>query len=163
MFVLARAIAYAALFIGLLLTCLPARVLSRSGIVGPPAFTMQQVAGTVIGTAGAGLALWSSVAFVAIGRGTPAPFDPPRRLVIRGPYRFVRNPKYLSQPRSHGCRDFLRVVPAARLCRPLRSDRAHLRCVVRGAHIEAGVRPRLRCVLSRGETMVAMNAGGMRW
>jgi len=28
------------------------------------------------------------------GRGTPAPFDPPVQLVIRGPHRYVRNPMY---------------------------------------------------------------------
>jgi protein-S-isoprenylcysteine O-methyltransferase Ste14 len=33
--------------------------------------------------------------FVLTGRGTPAPIDPPRTLVARGPYRFVRNPMYI--------------------------------------------------------------------
>jgi protein-S-isoprenylcysteine O-methyltransferase Ste14 len=33
--------------------------------------------------------------FVTRGRGTPAPFDPPREFVASGPYRYVRNPMYI--------------------------------------------------------------------
>ncbi len=32
--------------------------------------------------------------FFAAGKGTLAPFDPPRKLVVRGLYRFTRNPMY---------------------------------------------------------------------
>lgn len=41
-----------------------------------------------------GLALFSSSLyyFWSRGRGTLAPWDPPRRFVVEGPYRFVRNP-----------------------------------------------------------------------
>ena len=95
MFVLIRAITYASLFIGFVLIYVPARLLSWSGIVRPPAIEAQQVVGIVIGGAAALVALWCIFAFVSIGRGTPAPFDPPRRLVVQGPYRFVRNPMYL--------------------------------------------------------------------
>ena len=95
MFVLVRTITYAALFIGLVLIYVPARVLSWSGIVRPAAIQVPQVAGMVFGAVGAAVALWCIFTFASIGRGTPAPFDPPRRRVIQGPYRFVRNPMYI--------------------------------------------------------------------
>jgi protein-S-isoprenylcysteine O-methyltransferase Ste14 len=93
-FVFARAVTYSALFIGFLLIYLPARVLFWSGLVRP-AIAVPQVAGMLIGAVGAAIALWCIFTFAIVGRGTPAPFDPPRRLVIRGPYRFVRNPMYI--------------------------------------------------------------------
>ncbi|TMF84787.1 MAG: isoprenylcysteine carboxylmethyltransferase family protein [Chloroflexi bacterium] len=45
----------------------------------------------------AGLALygWCMWLFATIGRGTPGPWDAPRRLVVAGPYRWVRNPIYV--------------------------------------------------------------------
>jgi protein-S-isoprenylcysteine O-methyltransferase Ste14 len=43
---------------------------------------------------GVGLVLFAASLrrFATEGDGTLAPWDPPRKLVIRGPYRFVRNP-----------------------------------------------------------------------
>jgi len=38
------------------------------------------------------LCIWTVTLFFKFGKGTPAPWDPPKKLVIRGPYRYVRNP-----------------------------------------------------------------------
>ena len=45
---------------------------------------------------GVGLYLWCAAAFTFIGKGTPAPIDAPKVLVIQGPYRWVRNPMYIA-------------------------------------------------------------------
>ncbi len=95
MFVIARAITYATLFISLVLIYVPAQLLSWSGIIRPSTIEVQQIIGMIVGVIGALIALWCVFTFATIGGGTPAPFDPPRRLVIRGPYHFVRNPMYI--------------------------------------------------------------------
>lgn len=92
MFVLIRTVTYAALLVSLLLVFLPAEVLSSWGIARPAASQAGHIIGMALGVGGAAIALWSVVVFAVVGQGTPLPFDPPRRLVVAGPYRFVRNP-----------------------------------------------------------------------
>jgi len=91
---LIRALTYASLFIGLVLVFVPARVLEWSGVVRPE-IGAAQIVGSAATVAGGVLALWCVLTFALAGKGTPAPFDPPRRLVVRGPYRFARNPMYI--------------------------------------------------------------------
>jgi protein-S-isoprenylcysteine O-methyltransferase Ste14 len=44
---------------------------------------------------GASIYCWCAWDFTFAGHGTPAPIDAPKELVVRGLYRFVRNPMYI--------------------------------------------------------------------
>jgi protein-S-isoprenylcysteine O-methyltransferase Ste14 len=95
MIVLFRALTYAALFIGAFLVFVPARILARVGIAPVHGIGAVQVLGIIFVVNGLALAIACVLTFAFVGRGTPAPFDPPRTLVVRGPYRRVRNPMYI--------------------------------------------------------------------
>ena len=57
--------------------------------------TALRTLGVVVLVAGGALVLETTARFALQGRGTPAPWAPPERLVERGSYRFVRSPMYL--------------------------------------------------------------------
>jgi protein-S-isoprenylcysteine O-methyltransferase Ste14 len=39
--------------------------------------------------------IWCAWSFAFKGKGTPAPIDPPKKLVVQGLYRYARNPMYI--------------------------------------------------------------------
>jgi protein-S-isoprenylcysteine O-methyltransferase Ste14 len=67
-------------------------LLERRWRVGVPFPAFALPLGVVILILASALGIWSAAAMVVAGRGTPLPVAMARRLVIVGPYRFVRNP-----------------------------------------------------------------------
>lgn len=60
----------------------------ETGIFAWLAFPLWLIGGAIL--------LWSFWNFFAQGRGTPAPIDPPKELVMVGFYRYTRNPMYVA-------------------------------------------------------------------
>ena len=82
---------------GTVLALVPALLLRRAAgtpLAASPAGLAEARFWTGFALAAAGLLLaaWTTRLFVTRGEGTPAPWAPPRKLVVRGPYRRVRNP-----------------------------------------------------------------------
>jgi len=81
---------------GLVAVVVPAWIASenRVALTAPSDLTgtALQGFGTVLVALGLVLFAASLYYFWSRGRGTLAPWDPPRRFVVDGPYRFVRNP-----------------------------------------------------------------------
>ena len=62
---------------------------------GRPFDGLGMIPGFLVIVLGVGIYLWCVWDFAAFGRGTPAPIDAPKRLVVRGLYRWTRNPMYI--------------------------------------------------------------------
>jgi protein-S-isoprenylcysteine O-methyltransferase Ste14 len=63
---------------------------SRAGT--NPLSPVRVLGGAILLAAGLALVCWTIVQFAKIGQGTLAPWDPPKRLVVTGVYRYARNP-----------------------------------------------------------------------
>ena len=63
--------------------------------------------GLLMGAVGFAIAVWTVRLFWSAGEGTPAPWAPPKKLVVLGPYRHVRNPMITSVLLMLGCESLL--------------------------------------------------------
>ena len=68
----------------------PLRIAQDRPFATGPAFG----AGCLLLVVGASIYAWCVWDFATFGRGTPAPIDAPKKLVVRGLYRYIRNPMY---------------------------------------------------------------------
>jgi protein-S-isoprenylcysteine O-methyltransferase Ste14 len=89
-----RSLLFVILLPGTVAGYIPWRILRGSGQSVVPRFSATAALAGGLALAGACVLLWCVWDFFAAGRGTLAPIDPPRKLVVRGLYRFTRNPMY---------------------------------------------------------------------
>lgn len=85
-----RSLLFAVLIPGTITVVVPYLIVSR-GAGSPASLNWIGVLPIAVGAAVLFRCIWD---FAVAGRGTLAPVDPPTRLVVRGLYRYVRNPMY---------------------------------------------------------------------
>ena len=93
---LLRSIFFTFLLPGTVTVLIPYWIISSSGTGAFSSYHLFRYFGLPLIVIGAAGLLWCVWEFFSEGRGTLAPVDPPRHLVVRGLYRYVRNPMYVS-------------------------------------------------------------------
>lgn len=89
-------LAFTVLVPGTVAGLVPYAILASSSRLVPRDTGALRYAGLALVLLGGALYLACVWGFAHVGRGTPAPIDPPRTLVVRGPHRFTRNPMYIA-------------------------------------------------------------------
>ena len=84
------------LFPGTVTVYIPYRILGPVDVPSPESWSLPQYAATLVLIFGAAILLMSIWSFARTGKGTLAPFDETKKLVVVGLYRYVRNPMYLA-------------------------------------------------------------------
>jgi protein-S-isoprenylcysteine O-methyltransferase Ste14 len=85
-------------FLTAVFVLLPAAFIWLNAALGLPIveFPGSHVVGACLLLAGIALAAGCSRLFQRVGHGTPVPIEPPKALVVSGPYRVSRNPIYVA-------------------------------------------------------------------
>jgi protein-S-isoprenylcysteine O-methyltransferase Ste14 len=91
-----RSIVFALLLPGTVTVLIPHFIVSGGHAAGPEYWTLWRYLSLMPITIGAGTLCSCIRDFAVAGRGTLAVVDPPKHLVVRGLYHYVRNPMYLS-------------------------------------------------------------------
>jgi protein-S-isoprenylcysteine O-methyltransferase Ste14 len=89
-----RAISFVVLLPGTVAGYIPFGILDNEDRLRVPELSLSSVGAGILAIAGALVLLRCVWDFFARGKGTLAPIDPPRVLVVSGLYRFTRNPMY---------------------------------------------------------------------
>jgi protein-S-isoprenylcysteine O-methyltransferase Ste14 len=93
-FLAVRSVFFVILIPGTVVGYIPIQILRNSGQAIIPAWSASSLPAWGLFLAGVSVLLRCVWDFFSAGRGTLAPFDPPRLLVVRGLYRYTRNPMY---------------------------------------------------------------------
>ena len=113
-------------------------------------FPFQKPMAVVLFVAISSLGVWGSIVMSKVGKGTPLPLDHAKKLVILGPYAFVRNPMAVSgvgqglivviprlaarsNLRTHGINGLATDLSPARGRRPARKIRQRIRRLLQGS------------------------------
>lgn len=96
MLLLLKNLLFTLLVPGTVAVFVPQRIIARAGVAPAADGLILALLGGIATTTGLALYSWCLWDFAVKGRGTPAPIDAPKSLVVSGPYRWVRNPMYVA-------------------------------------------------------------------
>ncbi len=91
-----KAVFYTLTIPGVATLVVPYGILRSIGTISLPEFSLIRILALIFWIISVSVLLYCIWGFAAYGRGTLAPIDPPKVLVVRGHYQNTRNPMYLA-------------------------------------------------------------------